>query len=53
MKTVYVIMVEKWPDHAPHSVFFSRKEAMKAILKLEKRNKKRFYYIERAKMEAP
>ena len=50
MKTVYVIMAEKWPYHAPHSVFLNCKDAIKELLRLEKCNKNRFYYIERAKM---
>lgn len=50
MRTVYVIMYVGEFGDLPHSVYLTRKEAMTALLKIDKRAK-RFHFIERAKMQ--
>lgn len=52
MKTVYVVMANspRCGFDVPHSVYLTRKEALDAIERMEKKSRS-FYYIERAKMK--
>lgn len=54
MKTVYVVMANSPRNFndVPHSVYLTRKEALDAIKRMEKKSRS-FYFIERAKMMVP
>jgi len=52
MKTVYVVMRTSNYGDLPHSVYLTRKEALAALIRIEKRGRA-FYFIEKAKMGIP
>ena len=54
MKTVYVVMANspRSFNDLPHSVYLTRKKALDAIKRMEKKSRS-FYFIERAKMAVP